>query len=88
MRRENGVNTIFDEKTLNNIFEKCIFDKIIAEQWSTWRMKQISKYRKDRGSKKYEFKVIRHIIIKMAKFKDKENSKSRKKKKSCTRELP
>lgn len=52
MRRENGVNTIFDEKKLNNIFEKCIFDKIIAEQWSTWRMKQISKYRKDRGSKK------------------------------------
>lgn len=31
MRRENGVNNIFDEKRLNNMFERYIFDKIIAE---------------------------------------------------------
>ena len=53
MRRQNGVNNKFDEKNLNNISEKIyIYDEIIAEQWPTWRMKQISKYRKYRGSKK------------------------------------
>lgn len=38
------------------------------------------------GPKKYEFKIKGHIIIKMAKFKDKENSKKQEEKKSCTRE--
>lgn len=50
-------------------------------------MKQISNFRKDRGPKKYEFKIMGHVIIKMAKFKDKEILKAGRKK-SCTRELP
>lgn len=60
MRRENGVNNIFDEKKLNNMFEKYIFEvKLLLnndqlEEWNKYPISGRTEGQKSMNSKLWD----------------------------------